>query len=224
MMPVSRKASLSGAGLSKTIGMQSKTSAGVCPLASNDLSKEEVKRLVYAYSDHGVTDELYSFGLMLLNEIGQRSTQIDSKAAMTLGWSTGILAFLFVNIEQTKSNLNLAISFMGGACALIAVILSFAALRVYNEWEWPSDRDWLEETGFIRADELRRFHIRSLHEVRHNHKEIVGRKASRLLWGQSFLAFAGMLLALGIAIRTLLAFGPVVISFFKFIGVSIGIP
>jgi hypothetical protein len=64
-------------------------------VSNNDLSKEQMKELVYCYDDHGVTDELYSFGVMLLNEIGQRSGQIETKAATTLGWATGMLAFLF---------------------------------------------------------------------------------------------------------------------------------
>ena len=190
-------------------------------MASNDFSKEEVNRLVYSYKDNGITDQLYSFGIMLLNEISQRSNQIDTKAAITLGWATAVLAFLVSNLWQTKSSFYLAISFVGAACASITIIFSFAALQVYDEWAWPSDRDWLEETALINADELRRFHVRSLHEVRQDHKGIADRKATRLLWGQRFLVCAGTLVALEICLRTLLALSPASISFLKSIGVSI---
>src|ERR1019366_6485604 len=116
-------------------------------MASNDFSAEQVKRLVYAYEDQGVTDELYTFGVMLLNEVGQRSVQIDAKAATTLGWATGIVAFLFATLAQTQTTLNLVVVSLGAGCALAAIILSFLALRVRADWKWASDADWFEETG-----------------------------------------------------------------------------
>ena len=192
-------------------------------MASNDFSREEVKRLVYVYEDTGVTDELYSFGVMLLNEIDQRSAQIDTKAAITLGWATAVLAFVVSTTRQANNNFHLTISFVSAICALVTVIFSFAALRVYDEWAWPSDRDWLEEVAFINADELRRFHIRSIHEVRQNHKSITGRKATRLLWGQRFLIGSGAVLVLEICVRTLFALCPASISLLKFIGMSINV-
>ncbi len=192
-------------------------------MANNDLSKEEVKRLIYGYKDTGVTDELYSFGVMLLSEIGQRSTQIDTKAAITLGWATAVLAFVVSTMRQANSNFYIAITFAGASYALITVVFSFAALRVYDEWAWPSDRDWLEEVALVNADELRRFHIRSIHEIRQNHKSITDRKASRLIWGQRFLVCAGTLLALEICVRTLFALCPASISLLKSIGMSINV-
>lgn len=192
-------------------------------MASNDFSREEVKRLVYAYEDTGITDELYSFGVMLLNEIGQRSAQIDTKAAITLGWATAVLAFVVSSTRQANNNFHLAVSFVAAVCALATVVFSFAALRIYDEWAWPSDRDWLEEVAFVNADELRRFHIRSIHEVRQNHKSITDRKATRLLLGQRFLVAAGAVLVLEICVRTLLALCPASISLLKFIGVGINV-
>jgi len=192
-------------------------------MASNDFSREEVKRLVYAYEDTGVTDELYSFGVMLLNEIDQRSAQIDTKAAITLGWATAVLAFVVSTTRQANNNFHLTVSFMAVVCALVTVVFSFAALRVYDEWVWPSDKDWLEEVAFINADELRRFHIRSIHEVRQNHKSITDKKATRLFWGQRFLVAAAAVLTLEICVRTLLALCPASISLLKFIGVGINV-
>lgn len=62
---------------------------------NNDLSKDDVSRIIYSYKDEGVTDELYAFGKMLLSETDDRAKQIDSKATSVLGWATAILAFLF---------------------------------------------------------------------------------------------------------------------------------
>lgn len=69
----------------------------------NTLSLEDVKRIVGSYKDSGVTDELYSFGSVLLAEVRNRAGRIDSKAATMLGWATGILAFLFTEIDKRLS-------------------------------------------------------------------------------------------------------------------------
>jgi hypothetical protein len=52
---------------------------------SNDIPIAEVNRIVYSYADTAVTDELYSFGGLLLTEIRTRAGNIDSKSATMLG-------------------------------------------------------------------------------------------------------------------------------------------
>jgi hypothetical protein len=166
--------------------------------SSNDLSPEDVKKRVDDYKGNGVTDELYSFGVMLLNEIGQRAVQIESKAATTLGWATGILAFLWTQ-GQGVGALHKVVTLSAMAFALIAIILSFIALRVRGGWKGASDMDWFQESALTEdGDALKRFHIRSIHEARQAQKQITGTKANCVFWGQGFLLLAGVLMALGI--------------------------
>src|SRR6266566_5244275 len=112
----------------------------------NDLSLDDVNRLVYSYQGSGVTDELYSFGSLLLTEIRNRAGHIDSKSATMMGWSTGILVFLFTQLDKHGSGGFTALMFglASGLCCLCAAIYSFLALRARNEWKWPSDQDWFQ--------------------------------------------------------------------------------
>ena len=128
-------------------------------MTENDLSKEDVRRLVYSYKDTGVTDELYSFGKMLLSETEERAKQIDSKSTAVLGWATAIVVFLFTQLTKASGVLNLSFG-LAGFFGLLAVGCAYAALRPRHEWLWPSDRDWFEQTAFGSADELKRFHAR----------------------------------------------------------------
>ncbi|PYX58169.1 MAG: hypothetical protein DMG76_09880 [Acidobacteria bacterium] len=121
-------------------------------MATNDLPDTEIKRLVYAYEDPQITDELYRFGKMLLTEIDDRVKHIDSKAGTVLAWSTAILAFLFTQITSGRGALNLSLGSLISVLALLAVISAYSTLRTRQEWLWPSDRDWFEATAFGSAD------------------------------------------------------------------------
>jgi hypothetical protein len=172
--------------------------------AKNDLSTEEVNRLVYSYDDSGITDELYSFGSVLLQDIRNRAGSIDSKSATMLGWSTGILVFLFTQLDKrTSGGITLAFGVASGLCCLLAAIYAFLALRARNEWKWPSDKDWFEESALSASDELKRFHIRSIHEVRQAQRQVTDQKGARLFISQDFLVIGAVLLACGIAARVL---------------------
>lgn len=168
---------------------------------NNDIAVAEVSRIVYSYTDPAVTDELYSFGNVLLTEIRTRAGNIDSKSATMLGWSTGILVFLFTQIDKHSGFLVLALAVASGLCCLLSAIFAFLALRARNEWKWPSDKDWFEETALCDADELRRFHIRSMHEVRQDQSRVTEQKGNRLFASQDFLVVGAALLALGIAAK-----------------------
>jgi hypothetical protein len=86
---------------------------------NNDLPIEEVKRIVYSYGDARVTDELYSFGSVLLTEIRNHAGNIDSKSATMLGWSTGILVFLFTQMDKHSGGfIALAFAVASGLCCL----------------------------------------------------------------------------------------------------------
>jgi len=96
----------------------------------NDLSAEEVNRLVYSYDDASVTDELCSFGTLLLQEVRNRSANIDSKAATMLGWSTGLLVFLFTQLDEKSTGL-IALAF-GVVVASAACLRQFMPFWLYG--------------------------------------------------------------------------------------------
>jgi hypothetical protein len=174
-------------------------------MPSNDLSKEDVKRIVYSYSEPKITDELYSFGNMLLADIRARSGHIDSKAATILGWATGILVFLFTELNRSRGFVELTFGAASGFCCLLAAISAFLALRARNEWKWPSDRDWFEPSALSSAEDLKRFHIRSIHEIKQAQRLMTDRKGDFLLWSQDFLVIGAGLFTLGIVAKLLFA-------------------
>ncbi len=170
----------------------------------NDLSSEEVQELVYSYEEEGVTDELASFGQMLMAEVQQRSSQIDSKAAMVLGWSTAVLAFL---LDPPHSvTLSLGFIVLGALCALFAAIQAYRALRARYAWECPSDADWFEKSALVNGDELKRFHIRCWHGVRKSQNALAEQKGRLLLSSQRLLLFAAAFLAGGLVVHVLTLF------------------
>jgi hypothetical protein len=177
-------------------------------MATKNLSKEDVKRLVYAYKDPKITDELYSFGSLLLADVRGRSGNIDSKAATILGWATGILAFLFTELSRSRGCVELMCGVASGLCCLVAAIYAFLALRARTDWHWPSDRDWFTESALssanANADNLKRFYVRSLHDTKQAQLQVTDRKGKRLLVSQYFLVAGAVLFALGIASKLIL--------------------
>jgi hypothetical protein len=162
-----------------------------------NLSDDEVKDLVYSYKDGEVTNELYTFGMMLLSEIQARAAQLDSKSTTMLGWATGILAFLLIATNKSITAIPARFAAASGVFALLAVICSFLALRTREDWGWPGDTSWLCKTALVSGDELKRFHIRVIHEVRQTHLVATKRKARRLLLAESFIAIAAVFLFIG---------------------------
>jgi hypothetical protein len=183
--------------------------------STSDLSKEGVKRLVYSYEDPKVTDELYSFGQILLGEANDWAKQIDSKATGVLGWATAILAFLFTQLTRTSGVVNLSLGVASGLFSLLAVRRAYKALQARKGWLWPSDRDWFEETAFGSADELKRFHIRALHQTRRARMEIDQLKSNQLWRAEQWLAVAAVLLVAGIALQLLSASYPVALGILR---------
>ena len=172
-------------------------------MPTNDLSKEDVKRIVYSYNEPKITDELYSFGSMLLADVRGRSGHIDSKAATIFGWSTGILVFLFTELNRSRGLVELTFGAASGFFCLLAVISSFLALRARDEWKWPSDRDWFETSALSSAEDLKRFHIRSIHEIKQAQRQVTDRKGVLLLRSQKCLIIGAGLIALGIVSKFL---------------------
>lgn len=174
-----------------------------------------MKRLVYLYKDPGITNELYTFGTMLLSEIQQRSSQIDAKAGTVLAWSTGILAFLFAYMNHATGVINLSFTFASAVFTLLALVSAFYALRTRADWTWPTDNSWFEETALTSEDEVRRYHIRVMHDVRTTHLALTHEKSRCLHRGEKFLIAGAALLFTGIAVQLSIALYGILVSFSK---------
>lgn len=173
-------------------------------IADNNYSREQVRQLVYQYKDDPViTEELYAFGKMFLSEVESRVKQLEAKATSVLGWSVAILAFLFTQLTKGSSIVDTNVSLLSGTFAALAVERAYLAVRGRSDWLLPSDRDWFGETALGSGDELKRFHIRSIHEMKHNQNEIANRKSRHLLRGEKYLVLAAAIFVAGIGLHVL---------------------
>ncbi|MBZ5533026.1 MAG: plasmid SOS inhibition protein A [Acidobacteriia bacterium] len=168
------------------------------PRLPNDLSTGDVKELLKPITNHDVIAELYSFGSTLLIDIKERNSQIEAKAAVVIGWSTGIAAFLFT---QIKAEVWGVVVMPAIIASIFAVISAYRVIKTRPDWRDPSDKDWFRESALKDADDLRIFHVRSMHDIRQNQSDIAGEKAEFLLRAERWLIASATLLALGIAAR-----------------------
>jgi hypothetical protein len=172
-------------------------------MTAHNLSKTEVGDLIYSYRDPAVTDQLYAFGAIALGEIQERTGRINSQSATVLGWATAILAFLFAGISRSSGS-GLGFVLCSAILALAAVICSFNALRTRPNWG-ASDQSWIHQTALVNEDELKRYHVRVLHDVRKRRLVITNAKSRSLLFGEVCLILASLTLFAGIAHHLLLA-------------------
>ncbi len=171
----------------------------------NSLSKDQVKEAVYSYKESAVTDQLYAFGCVLLSEIQDRAQQINGKGVMLIGWSIAVLAFWFSQFDKVavKSHADIFVGYiaMGSAAlALLSIVFSYLAIRTREDWKWPSDQDWFQAVK-EGEDELKRFHVRTIHMARQAQLQITESKGYWLLRGERLLIASGVLLALAVFVR-----------------------
>jgi hypothetical protein len=146
---------------------------------------------------------------MLLTEVQERAKQIDSKSAIVFGWATAIMAFLFTQMHRSDALVIIVIGFLSAFLSVIAAVFAYLALRTRDEWLWPSDKDWFERSAFGCEDELKRFHIRAMHEARHAQLKATKAKTEHLSISETFLVFSAVVLAGGVALRLLAALFPI---------------
>lgn len=172
-------------------------------MSLNNISDDELLSILKGCQEKTVTDHLYGFGLTLIAEIAQRADRIESKANLVIGWSTAILAFLFTQLEKL-STLGRMLQFIAGGIAVLAMValwLSFLALRSRNDWIWPSDKDWFRESELESEERIKKFHLQCLHGVRQTHQGITQEKGRLLRHSEWFLLMASLLLTVGVVLR-----------------------
>lgn len=168
---------------------------------NNDLSRDAVKGLLTPVEDPQVIEQLYAFGSMLLAEIKERIAEIEKKAGALLGWSVGITVFLYTQFEKIKSWIGLA----SVVSAAIAVICAYVAMKSRDDWRSPSDKDWMKDSCLNNADDLKHYHVRSMHEIKTNLNTIARNKGEWLLRAEISLIVSAVLLTIALTVRSLVS-------------------
>ena len=166
-----------------------------------DLEPKRVMELVEPIQDAKVIDELYTFGLLLFNETKEMRARIESKALTVLTWSIAIAGFIYTQANGLAKNGSASWLFiLATVAAMAAITSSYLAIRTKSR-AIPSDEDWFEHDGFDNVDELKLYHVRSLHEVKHNLTKISAKKANRLFFAETCITISGTVLVLAVIFK-----------------------
>jgi hypothetical protein len=167
-----------------------------------EMSNDEVDMVVAGAASEQVTDELYKLGEMLLSEIQERVSGLDSKATTIIGFSGAILAFLVHQSAQpaTVSTLELVGIILVALLAGTASAFAFLALKGARNWKWFSERNWFPAPeAKAGTDQLKRYYVRAMHRVERANNRIANKKADNVVKAQVLLALAAIVLALILA-------------------------
>jgi hypothetical protein len=168
------------------------------------LTDEEVKQRLDECTTKEVSDELYSFGLKLLDEAVERVHRIELKASTIFGYSLTMVAL----VASTFSLWSTALAGFGRMSMLVAVICLLAAgffsgrATWVKTYDWFSANEWLKEECLNDFDVLKKYRvltIRAVVDCHDNHaaeKTRGIRRAQRALFCAGFFFFAALLVAI----------------------------
>jgi hypothetical protein len=123
------------------------------------LTEPEVRKRLGSYTPTEVTDELYDFGKMMVDEAIDRFKTLDSKATAIAAYALALITFLASQTASEKVHswatyAPMASGIVAGSAAVIAI----SALWL-KRFEWYSHEDWMRADCLKDAESLRRYHI-----------------------------------------------------------------
>lgn len=177
------------------------------------LSEVEVASRVEQYSSPDVTDELYRFGTMMIQENLDRTKQLEAKTTAVAGYSGAILAFLISRPPSwltSPTGWQAILVICAGVFASLAIVFSLSALRVRTH-RWFSDSQWFENDNqeLDDVDWLKRYHVLAMHGINQQMGRSNERKANWIFVAQLFLGLAGLSTAVILWIPALWQWAPV---------------
>ncbi len=162
----------------------------------NQLNNAEVGRRLVSYGPTTTTDELYAFGLALVEESIERFRSYDSKATSIAGYAGAIIALLVSQFSELNRAVDpgaMVFLFLAALVALIAAGLGLRTLSL-ERILWYSPREWFHEDCLSDTDKLKRFRILTMYEVRQSYIAAGRKKARRVRQAYWALIVAGALL------------------------------
>jgi hypothetical protein len=166
-------------------------------MLANQLTETEVReRLEMCSANQNVTDELYSFGLLLVKQSVDDVQRVDAKATSLAAYCGVIVAFLF-SAEAAWSKVHAlsvyALVSLAGLMAVIAATFAVFVLRLH-EHEWFSQSEWLQKSCLNDLIMLKQYRILTMWGVVKSHRDVHSKKVNHLLMAQFFLGAAAVFL------------------------------
>lgn len=162
------------------------------------LSEEEVNKRLQSYDNEGVTDELYDFGKMLVNELIERNNKLDTKAASMAAYAIGIITLLtstYAGWSKVHYSLGIPFPLLGALTAFVALIFAVLGLTL-QRYEGFSQSEWLHSELLNNREQLRKYHILTMWGVLNSHESVSEKKADRISKAQRMLVITTIILLL----------------------------
>jgi hypothetical protein len=159
-----------------------------------------------------------ALGQQLLQEVMDRSSQIDSKGISVLGWSAAVLVFLLVHASKIYRSGSLFLQVLGTIAMALAYFAALSGMLASRKRQFRgiSDEIWFPDPEqMVDLEHLRQHYLAELHESRGSWDRICKGKADWLGLGQYCLAFAAFLVVLMLLygqVELLAGFGPALAS------------
>lgn len=165
------------------------------------VNSKEIERLLLANKYEELTEELFSFGQLLLDEVQQRTAQLDTKLISLLGWTAAILAFLLVGDASWVESAHkpgiatTIVMLLATLSSLGAVACSFLGVKTAM-FQFSSEKDWFETSLFNDVLTLKKFHLISMLETHQAHGRVNERKGQRAHEAEWLLAASAVLVGM----------------------------
>jgi hypothetical protein len=147
-------------------------------------------------ASHETKCQLREFATLMIDEVRDRATSLDTKGLAIAGFGAALVAFLLTTStsRQAAGWLRFAVA-VPTIVGTVAVLEAFMATR-FKDWDWPSEQDWFRRDLFAHPELLRGYHLMSLLDTYRQHNAINAAKATALRRAQALLVVATVMTAL----------------------------
>ena len=170
-------------------------------VTTTKLSDDEVKRRLGLYKDSEVTNELYDFGKMMVDEAVDRFKTLDSKATAIAAYAIGLITIL-VSTQTVWTNTAhlwaIYATLASGIIAFAAAAFGVSALWLKRFAGFSQD-EWMKADCLSDPERLRRYHILAMCGVHRSYQGLCKTKASRIAIAQGLLLASAIILVLALA-------------------------
>jgi hypothetical protein len=162
----------------------------------DQLNQDEVKQRLAAYKDNETTDELYSFGLVLVNELKDRYKGFDDKATKIAGYAGAVIALLISQFRTLRNLVDPWAMYLVLGAALLSLVSAGIGINAISlsQVDWFSPEEWFEKDSLSDAQKLKRFRVFTMYGVRQSYLVACEKKARRITYALRTLLVSGALL------------------------------
>lgn len=162
------------------------------------LKESEVRQRLESYTDPGVTEELYEFGRMLVTDITERTSHLETKAASIAAYSLGIITLLASTYSIWIGKVSTIGILIGVIAAFTATVYAVSAVTL-QKYEGISQNEWFKADVLDSREMLRKFHLITMWGVFSSHEANAEKKASRIVLAQVALFIAAISIVASLA-------------------------